>query len=140
MRAWFKIGVMSAFVAFVISLVAFSSYGPFYSLLGKPIEMMSIFYGLIFVSLSFFTGTIVGIVKEGKCKDRIDYYSKLFVIIFNVLAFSVVIGFGFSLEVWKVSLNNTFTWISIFAFVLFGLVIMAFVFGFARKKLKPRRM
>jgi len=141
MRYWFKVGLISGFVAFLLSLLFFSSspYNPAYSLFGKMVQGMRVFYALIFVSISFFTGITVGALKK-RGEDRIDYYSKLFVIIFNGLAFFLVIGFGFSLRVWQYSLNNNYTWISIFAFVLLGIVVMLFVYRFASKRLKPKKL
>jgi len=139
MKNWLKTGIISCFIAFLLSLIIFSgsSYNPAYSLFGKLMQGVRVFYALIFVCISFFTGIIVGALRE-KSRDKLDYYSKIFVIIFNGMAFFIVIGFGFSLQVWQVSFSNNYTWISVFAFIVIGLIVMPFVYFLAKKRIRPK--
>jgi len=139
MKRWFLIGIISAIAAFLLSLLIFSNfkYNPAYSIFGNLILGVRLFYALIFVCISFFIGIIVGALSE-KSFDMIDYYSKLYIIIINGMAFFLVLGFGFSLQVWQFSFNNIFTWLSILAFLIVGVIIVFFVYLFARNKIKPK--
>jgi len=140
MKTWFKIGLISGFVAFLIAVFVLSSFNLdiFNNSEGEEVPGLGFFYGLIFVNISFFTGIIVGVLSEKKSEDKSDYYSKIFLIFFNGLSFFLVMGFGFSLQVWKISFSDSYMWYSILGFFLFGIVFMLLIYALIRKKILPK--
>jgi hypothetical protein len=111
--------------------------GLFKYCLGETVFGMRIFYGLCFVLLAFFMGMVMAAIKDrGGEEER----ARTFVILFNGMAFFVVLGFAFSLDVFKLTQSDFYMWVSISVFSAMGVVFMFFLLVLQAKSLYPKEV
>lgn len=124
MLTWIKTGMVSALTAFIIVVLAYITH--ILQFIGLSITGIEIFYAVCFIFLAFFMGNVMSVILNEKTSMEIDKYesSKPIIMFFNGLAFYIVLGFGFSVEVFHTTGSSGYSWITIFIFFVVGAILM----------------
>jgi hypothetical protein len=125
MKSWLKTGMTSAGTALLIVALAYIAH--ILQFIGLSITGIEIFYAVCFIFLAFFMGNVMSIILNERTNIEIDKNenSKPLVMFFNGLAFYIVLGFGFSIEIFQTTKSSGYSWLTIFIFFVVGAILMS---------------
>lgn len=135
MWEWIKTGVYSSLISVVI--FAFVFFTRIIRIFGLSDQGIIVFYAICFVVMTFFMGNIIHLIRIDENSIEIEHTrnSRYILLFLNGLAFFLVLGFGFAIEIFRMTLNNLFSLISILVFFIAGVIAMTLVLIFYRYKL-----